>query len=198
LPSSVVLPLVLGGSVAASQTAHLVADLAPGETGIAGLAPVSFVSLGNRTLFIADGTTEGTLPPSHQLWVTDGTAAGTQRLPDLCLDSCYRDPQFLTQIGGVAFFAETTSLDQFGPAQLWRTDGTRAGTRYFWFFAAGNVETVLKVIDGRSLNGHLWVFYGALSDVQYTLTVTDTATGATRTYDNPAGQFASIADTTAF
>ena len=71
-------------------------------------------------------------------------------------------------------------------------------TGYFSFFDAGNVETVLKVIDGRSLNGHFWVFYGALSDVQYTLTVTDTVTGVEKTYTNPAGQFASVADTAAF
>jgi hypothetical protein len=71
-------------------------------------------------------------------------------------------------------------------------------TGYFWFFSDGNVETVLKVIDGRGLNGHFWVFYGALSDVRYTLTVTDTATGAVKTYTNPAGQFASVADTSAF
>jgi ELWxxDGT repeat protein len=71
-------------------------------------------------------------------------------------------------------------------------------TGYFWFFAAANVETVLKVIDGRGLNGHFWVFYGALSDVQYTLTVTDTVAGTMQTYTNPAGQFASVADTAAF
>ncbi len=71
-------------------------------------------------------------------------------------------------------------------------------TGYFWFFDASNVETVIKVIDGRGLNGHFWVFYGALSDVQYTLTVTDTVTGNVKTYTNPAGQFASVADTTAF
>ncbi len=71
-------------------------------------------------------------------------------------------------------------------------------TGYFWFFNAGNVETVLKVIDGRGLNGHFWVFYGALSDVQYTLTVTDTVTGTVHKYTNPAGQFASVADTAAF
>ena len=66
------------------------------------------------------------------------------------------------------------------------------------FFTASNVETVLKVIDGRAVNGHFWVFYGALSNVQYTLTVTDTATGAVKTYTNPSGQFASVADTSAF
>jgi ELWxxDGT repeat protein len=71
-------------------------------------------------------------------------------------------------------------------------------TGYFWFFDAANVETMIKVIDGRALNGKFWVFYGALSDVQYTLTVTDTTTGATKTYTNPLGQFASVADTSAF
>jgi hypothetical protein len=42
------------------------------------------------------------------------------------------------------------------------------------------------------------VFYGALSNVEYTITVTDTSTGKTRTYFNPSGQLASVADTAAF
>jgi ELWxxDGT repeat protein len=71
-------------------------------------------------------------------------------------------------------------------------------TGYFWFFAPGNVEVVLKVIDGRALNGKFWVFYGALSSVAYTLTVTDTTTGEVRTYQNPLGRLASVADTNAF
>jgi len=54
------------------------------------------------------------------------------------------------------------------------------------------------VLDGRSINGHFWVFYGALSDVQYTITVTDTITGAVRTYTNPQDAFASRGDTAAF
>ena len=71
-------------------------------------------------------------------------------------------------------------------------------TGAFWFFSADNVELVLKVLDGRSLNGAFWVFYGALSDVQYTITVTDMQTGAIRTYENPSGHLASRADTSAF
>jgi hypothetical protein len=71
-------------------------------------------------------------------------------------------------------------------------------TGYFWFFSANNVEIVLKAVDGRSFNNHFWVFYGALSNVEYTITVTDTATGAVKTYRNPAGNLASVADTAAF
>ena len=71
-------------------------------------------------------------------------------------------------------------------------------TGYFWFFDEANVELVVKVLDGTAVNGHHWVFYGALSDVQYTITVTDTQTGATQTYENPQGTLASVADTAAF
>jgi hypothetical protein len=71
-------------------------------------------------------------------------------------------------------------------------------TGYFWFFDPANVETVVKVLDGRSTNGARWVFYGALSNVEYRIVVTDTTTGAVREYVNPAGRFASNGDTSAF
>jgi hypothetical protein len=71
-------------------------------------------------------------------------------------------------------------------------------TGYFWFFSSGNVELVVKALDGRPVNGFFWIFYGALSDVEYTITVTDTVTGAVKTYFNPQGHLASAADTAAF
>jgi hypothetical protein len=37
-----------------------------------------------------------------------------------------------------------------------------------------------------------------LSNVHYTLTVTDTLTGVSKTHTNPAGQFASVADASVF
>jgi len=71
-------------------------------------------------------------------------------------------------------------------------------TGYFWFFNSANVELVIKVLDAAGVNHHFWVFYGALSDVAYTITVTDTQTGVVRTYSNPDHQLASVADTSAF
>ena len=56
----------------------------------------------------------------------------------------------------------------------------------------------MKVLDARPVNGDFWVFYGALSNVAYTLTVTDSLSGVVRIYTNPAGAFASVGDTTAF
>jgi hypothetical protein len=71
-------------------------------------------------------------------------------------------------------------------------------TGYFWFFNSSNVELVIKVLDARTVNGHFWVFYGALTNVQYTVTVTDTLTGIVRTYSSPQDTQASVSDTAAF
>ncbi|MCP4657365.1 MAG: hypothetical protein GY856_18290, partial [bacterium] len=71
-------------------------------------------------------------------------------------------------------------------------------TGYFWFFDDTNVELIIKVLDGTAINGRYWVFYGALSNVEYTITVTDTVTQATKVYTNPLGRFASVGDIRAF
>jgi hypothetical protein len=81
-------------------------------------------------------------------------------------------------------------------------DGTpvplSADTAYFWFFNSANVELTVKVLDGHAINGHVWVFYGALSNVHYVITVTDTVSGTVRRYENPQGTMASVGDTSAF
>jgi len=52
-----------------------------------------------------------------------------------------------------------------------------ADTGAFWFFQPSNYELLVKVLDGRALNDHFWVFYGSLTNVEFDLTVTDTVTG---------------------
>jgi ELWxxDGT repeat protein len=101
-------------------------------------------------------------------------------------------------LGGGRFAVEAAWTDFSGRSGAGMAVPLTADTGYFWFFGPDNVETVLKVLDGRPVNGHFWVFYGALSNVQYSLTVTDTVTGTFKTYTNPSGQFASVADTSAF
>jgi plastocyanin len=71
-------------------------------------------------------------------------------------------------------------------------------TGEFWFFSANNIELVIKVVDGTAFNGKFWVFYGALSNVEYKIEVTDTVTGNEKTFVNAAGNLASVADTSGF
>jgi photosystem II stability/assembly factor-like uncharacterized protein len=55
-------------------------------------------------------------------------------------------------------------------------------------------EVFVKMLDGRSLTHTFWLFATGLTDVSYTLTVLDTTTGATRTYQSP-GPFCGTTDT---
>jgi hypothetical protein len=52
--------------------------------------------------------------------------------------------------------------------------------------------------QGLNLGDRIAVFYGALSDLDYNLTVTDTLLETARTYHNPAGTFCGGLDNTAF
>lgn len=70
---------------------------------------------------------------------------------------------------------------------------------YFWFFSPDNVEVTVKVVDGCSFNSRRWVFAAGMTNVEVTMTVTDTVTGVSRTYTNPGGTpFAPIQDVGAF
>jgi 6-phosphogluconolactonase (cycloisomerase 2 family) len=83
-----------------------------------------------------------------------------------------------------------------GPAQ---TVKLTPDTGYMWFFSSSNVEAIVKVLNGCGLNGNYWVFAGGLTNVQVTLTVTDTQTGQSRVYNNPSNTtFQPIQDTSAF
>lgn len=61
-----------------------------------------------------------------------------------------------------------------------------------------NVEVAVKVLDGTAINGRHWLFHGSLTSLPYTLTVTDTVTGAVRVYQKSSGSFCGGADTAAF
>ena len=58
---------------------------------------------------------------------------------------------------------------------------------------------LVKVLNACGLNQHYWVFSAATTNVEYTLTVTDTQTGDKKTYFNPLGTAApAVTDTSAF
>jgi hypothetical protein len=70
---------------------------------------------------------------------------------------------------------------------------------YFWFFNPNNVELILKLQDACGFNDRFWVFSAGLTNVEVTITVTDTANGTQKTYFNPLREpFPPILDTAAF
>lgn len=80
---------------------------------------------------------------------------------------------------------------------------------WFWFFSPDNLEVTLKVLDGRPVNGHWWIFLASMTDVEFTVTVHDNRTGClglpvtppvcpTWRYTNPPSVNANRLDTQAF
>ena len=59
-------------------------------------------------------------------------------------------------------------------------------------------EVFVKIVDGRAVNGRFWVFHGGLTDLEYTLTVTEESSGRTKTYFKAAGSPCGEFDTAAF
>jgi hypothetical protein len=68
-------------------------------------------------------------------------------------------------------------------------------TGSFFFSDQSDLELVAKVID---FGDRIAVFYGALSDLEYDLTVTDTASGVQKVYHNAPGNYCGGLDNTAF
>ena len=70
----------------------------------------------------------------------------------------------------------------------------------FYFFDQNNIEMLLKVLDAcDSEFNAFWVFYAATTNVEFTLTITDTQTGVVQVYENALGNPAApVLDTTAF
>ncbi len=67
-------------------------------------------------------------------------------------------------------------------------------TGFFYFTSPSNYELIVKILN---LSGAIKVFYGELTDLQFTITVTDTTSGSVKTYQNTPGDCGGI-DNSAF
>jgi hypothetical protein len=165
-------------------------ELAPAvAAGGAGSLLVAWASGGHPPLFPQDGP----LPPGR-----DGSEWGVyaQRFQAL---ACAAGSEALCLGDGQRFNVQVSWKNPYtGETGTGKSRPLTGDTGAFWFFDAANLELMIKVLDGRAINGHFWVFYGSLSNVEYTLTLTDTTTGAVKTYHNPPLQFGSRADVAAF
>jgi len=61
-----------------------------------------------------------------------------------------------------------------------------------------NPEVFVKLLDGTTINGQYWVFYGHVTDLEYTLSVTEVATGRAKSYHKNPGTEAGGFDTSGF
>jgi ELWxxDGT repeat protein len=136
-----------------------------------------FISAGTKSYFLANTTAAG-----QEVWVTDGTAAGTHQVADLYPGGVELSPSLLGLIGTDLIFAESISDNTM---QLFRTDGTAAGTQALSNFASSQygILTESAIVNGK--------FYAAfesnVSCCEPDLWVTDGTAGGTVQIDSNEG-----------
>jgi ELWxxDGT repeat protein len=159
---------VFGGVLPGAAQPRLVRDIDPGSVdpqregaGISGLT-----SIGARAVFLLQRT--GEADSGSELWATDGTDGGTERLRSFF----GLDTSVVGSNGRIAFlFVAVPSSPGPASTTLWRTDGTVEGTLPLGRFAASG-ETA---IQGDSL-----VFAGCATATDCEPWASDGTAGGTR------------------
>jgi trimeric autotransporter adhesin len=113
--------LAIAGVALAASTATLVRDINPGS---GNSNPNGFTAVAGKAYFRACGPIRGC-----ELWKSDGTAAGTKLVKDInpgSASSHGSSARFVTNLGGKLLLSAT---DETHGNELWRSDGTAAGTK---------------------------------------------------------------------
>jgi ELWxxDGT repeat protein len=129
-------PWITDGTRAGTR---LLRDLCPGECPS---NPIFEINHGGRLYFLANDGVRG-----MELWSTDGTAAGTRLIRDLCHGACSGFPHFFRVVRGRLLFAAWGPTAESRP-QIWRTNGTPAGTVRVSAFENGLSLTAVGTVSG--------------------------------------------------
>ncbi|MFC5411899.1 ELWxxDGT repeat protein [Larkinella bovis] len=150
-----------------------VKELNPDGIGASG---ASLVELNGKLYFVADNGTSG-----KELWVSNGTEAGTYMLKNINLTGS-STPYYLTVMNGALYFSADNGTHG---RELWKTDGTAGGTRMVREInPSGDADPM-----GLVANGNILYFSADNGTVGRELWKTDgTAEGTRMVKDiNPAG-----------
>jgi plastocyanin len=159
----------------------------------------------NTTTFLADGLSSSSFyvfrvraqNNAGNSAFSNEAGAAPNATPLPCLASatvlCVNNNRFQVEV-------EWRTADNSGPGQAVPVAGA-PDSGLFYFFAASNLEMLVKVLNACSLPGssRYWVFFAATTNVELGVTVTDTQNGTVKSYFNPLGRPAlPVQDTNAF
>lgn len=112
-------------------------------------SPSGLIAFGNRVIFSAVASNYGSPATSYgtELWVSDGTSAGTILLKDINPSSSGSSPRNMVEFGGQIYFVATDSRG----AELWKTDGTTVGTLF-----VKDINTTASGASSSPANFYAW------------------------------------------
>jgi ELWxxDGT repeat protein len=129
--------VVPAAAAAPNVEVGLVSDIRP----VGGSDPRELTHVGRVVFFSAADGTRG-----RELWVSDGTDAGTHLVRDINPGAAGSKPALLTRVGTRLFF---TAQDGRHGRELWVSDGTRVGTRLVKDLTRGAKGTAISgITDG--------------------------------------------------
>jgi ELWxxDGT repeat protein len=137
------------GAVAASD-ATLLRDIKP----VGGSDPWTLVKAGDRVFFSANDGEHG-----RELWVTDGTGAGTRLVKDIRPGATGSQPDTLTRVGTRVYFRAN---DATHGRELWVSDGTATGTHMVKDLTRGSKSTQTMGIIGMGETAYFDIMYDGL------------------------------------
>ena len=129
------------------------------------------------TLTVGDGTVEST---ATRVFLVEAAEPAGTCVAD-ATTRCLRDSRYAVR----AEWWTGGEEPQTGAARVVRLGTNESGL--FQFFEPENWEILIKVLDGCSINGSVWVFAASSTDLGYRIEVTDTATDEVREYRNEPG-----------
>jgi ELWxxDGT repeat protein len=127
------------------------------------------------------------------VWETASTAAAAARADEpiaertLAASGAACPPQALCLSDGRYAVRASWQNPRTGAAGEGVPTALTARTGGFTFFQPGRLEILLKILDGRAINGHWWLFHAPATDLAYRLEITDREAGETWEVARPAG-----------
>ncbi|HYC91387.1 MAG TPA: hypothetical protein VEO54_19355 [Thermoanaerobaculia bacterium] len=112
--------------------------------------------------------------------------------------ACLLDGRFRVSIAFINQFANPPAPGNFLGAKL-VAGSQNPDVATFGISSAQAIEVVVRVQDTRPFGLNRFdIYYGGLTDLEYTVSVTDTVKGTTKTYRNPPGTVGGSVDRTTF
>lgn len=111
--------------------------------------PTDIITSGEKLFFNANG---------NELWVSDGSKTGTKKISKISYEKGNNNPTCLTNVNGVVYFF--TNYGNEPGAELWKTDGTYAGTILVKNFYNKNSGFAQSGTELTNVNGRLFFVMG--------------------------------------